>query len=43
MKSQPVEFLEQVEHELRYAREFYDSWLSGGSTVFQERFREAVD
>ena len=42
MKSQPVEFLEPVEHDLRYARDFYDSWKNEGAEDFQERFRECV-
>lgn len=42
MKSQPVEFLEPVEHDLRYAHEFYDSWKAKGAENFQERFRECV-
>ena len=42
MKSQPVEFLEPVEHDLNYARDFYDSWLTGGADKFLARFREAV-
>lgn len=42
MKSQPIEFLESVEHDLRYAREFYDSWKLKGAEDFQERFRECV-
>lgn len=42
MKSQPVEFLEPVEHDLRYAGEFYNSWKLNGAEDFQERFREGV-
>jgi len=42
VKSQPVEFLEWVEHDLNYARDFYDSWLTGGADKFLARFREAV-
>ena len=42
MKSQPVEFLELVEHDLRYAHEFYDSWKANGAGDFQERFRECI-
>ncbi len=42
MKSQPVEFLEPVEHDLRYAHDFYDSWKWRGAEDFMERFRESV-
>jgi len=42
MRSLPVEFLEFVEHDLRYARSFYDSWQFEGARQFQERFRETV-
>ncbi|MBI2516707.1 MAG: hypothetical protein HYV95_07295 [Opitutae bacterium] len=42
MKSQPVEFLEWVEHDLSYARDFYDSWLTNGADQFLSRFKEAV-
>ena len=42
MKNQRVEFLEPVEHDLNYARDFYDSWLTGGADKFLARFREAV-
>jgi hypothetical protein len=42
VKSQPVEFLDVIEHDLNYAREFYDSWLAGGAEKFLTRFREAV-
>ncbi|WP_395717293.1 type II toxin-antitoxin system RelE/ParE family toxin [Prosthecobacter sp.] len=42
MKSQPVEFLEPVEHDLRYAREFYESWKLHGARDFMQRFRESV-
>jgi len=42
VKSQPVEFLDVVEHDLNYARDFYDSWLTGGAERFIARFREAV-
>ncbi len=42
MRSQPVEFLEFVEGDLRYAYDYYDSWQVGGSTKFHERFRETV-
>ena len=42
MRSQKVEALEVVEVDLRYARSFYDSWMSGGSEYFQGQFRETV-
>ena len=42
MKSQPVEFLDVVEHDLNHAQDFYDSWLTGGAEKFLRRFREAV-
>lgn len=42
MKSQPVEFLEQVEHDLRYAKDFYESWKWNGAQDFMQRFRESV-
>ena len=42
MKSQPVEFLELVEHDLRYARDFYESWKWHGAEDFTQRFRESV-
>lgn len=42
MRSKPVEFLEFVEEDLRYAYDYYDSWQSGGSMHFHERFRETV-
>jgi plasmid stabilization system protein ParE len=38
----PVEFLEEIEADLREAREFYDSWLVDGRAHFQEKFRETV-
>ena len=43
MKSQPVGFLEFVEHDLNYAQRFYDSWLTNGSDIFLDRFREVVE
>ena len=43
MKGQPVEFLDFIEADLRYARAYYDSWLTGGGAVFHERFRETVE
>jgi hypothetical protein len=42
VKSQPVEFLAFVEHDLRDVYAYYDSWLAGGSTWFRDRFRETV-
>ena len=42
MKSQPVEFLDFIEEDLRYARAYYDSWQTDGARLFQERFREAI-
>lgn len=42
MRSLPVEFLEFVEDDLRYARSFYDSWQFQGAKKFHERFRETV-
>ncbi len=42
MKSQPVEFLEWVEHDLAYAVAFYESWLIDGGEGFFQRFRETV-
>jgi hypothetical protein len=42
VKSQPVEFLEFVERDLRYARAFYDSWQFQGASKFQTKFRDAV-
>jgi len=42
VKSQPVEFLEVVEHDLICAQDFYDSWLTGGADKFLARFRETV-
>ena len=42
MRSLPVEFLEVVENDLRYAHTFYDSWQFRGAERFQERFRETV-
>ena len=42
MKSQPVEFLEFIEEDLRFARTYYGSWKPDGALWFQERFRETV-
>ena len=41
MRSQPVEFLAFVEDDLRYAYDYYDSWLAG-SAWFRDRFHETV-
>lgn len=42
MRSQPVEFLDFVEGDLRYAHDYYDSWQFEGGLRFDERFRETV-
>ncbi|MCE2692781.1 MAG: hypothetical protein QE570_04360 [Verrucomicrobiota bacterium] len=42
MKSQPVEFLAPVEYDLRYAKDFYDSWKVRGAEDFMQRFRESI-
>ena len=42
VKSQPVEFLDSVSDDLRYAYTYYDSWVSGGSLWFRDHFRETV-
>ena len=42
MRTQPVEFLEIVELDLRQAHAFYDSWQFQGAEKFQTKFREAV-
>jgi hypothetical protein len=42
VRSQPVEFLAPVEHDLSYARDFYESWKSRGAEDFMERFLESV-
>ena len=42
MRSQPVEFLEFIEDDLRYAHAYYDSWKTDRAGWFQERFREAI-
>ena len=42
MKSQPVEFLESVEHDLRYARDFYESWLLNGGRDFMKKFHDCI-
>lgn len=38
MRSQPVEFLEWVEHDLNYAMDFYESWLTDGADPKKHRF-----
>lgn len=42
MNSLPVEFLEFVEADLRYARNFYDSWKFEGAETFHGKFRETI-
>ncbi|MSU56938.1 MAG: hypothetical protein EXS35_01935 [Pedosphaera sp.] len=42
MRTQPVEFLEFVEFDLRQARGFYDSWLPRGAEQFRDKFRETI-
>lgn len=42
MKIQPVEFLEIVASDLRQAHDFYDSWQTNGTRMFQAKFRDAV-
>jgi hypothetical protein len=42
VKSQPVEFLEPIEADLRDARAFYNSWQTDGGARFHEKFRETV-
>ena len=42
MKSQPVEFLEFVERDLRNARAFYESWQLEGTEKFHAKFRDTV-
>lgn len=42
MRTQPVEFLEPVEFDLRKARVFYDSWQFEGAQKFQTKFLETV-
>jgi len=42
VKTQPVEFLEFVEFDLRQACGFYDSWKANGAEDFQVKFRETV-
>lgn len=43
MRSQPVEFLDPVELDIRTAREFYDSWLSDGADRFSAKLDETLD
>lgn len=42
MRTQPVEFLESVELDLRNARAFYDSWQFEGAEKFQTKFLETI-
>ena len=42
MRTQPAEFLEFVELDLRQAHAFYDSWQTGGAQKFQAKFRDAI-
>jgi hypothetical protein len=42
VRTQPVEFLESVELDLRQAHAFYDSWQADGAQKFQAKFREAI-
>jgi hypothetical protein len=42
MRSLPVEFLDFVEGDLRYASKFYDSWQFEGAKKFREKFRETI-
>ncbi len=42
MKSQTVGFLEEIEFDLREAKEFFDSWKTGGGDEFHRRFLETV-
>jgi plasmid stabilization system protein ParE len=42
VNTQPVEFLEFIESDLRQAHDFYDSWQTNGADKFQAKFREAV-
>ena len=42
MRTQPVEFLEFVELDLRQAHDFYDSWQTRGAEKFQAKFRETI-
>ncbi len=42
MKTQPVELLEFVEDDLRYAWDYYDAWRSDGAEYFRQQFRDTV-
>ena len=42
MRTQPVEFLEFVELDLRQAHTFYDSWQTDGAQIFQGKFHDTV-
>jgi len=42
VRTQPVEFLEFVEFDLRQAHSFYDSWHTHGGEKFQTKFRETI-
>jgi hypothetical protein len=42
VNSQPVEFLEPIEADLRAARAFYDSWQTDGGRKFHEKFRDTI-
>ena len=42
MRTQPVEFLDFVEFDLRQARGFYDSWKTNGAEDFHTKFRETI-
>lgn len=43
MNSQPVEFLDIVEQDVCNARDFYDSWQTGGGNHFTAKLRETLD
>lgn len=42
MRTQPVEFLESVQIDLREALAFYETWQSDGSPKFQDKFRDTI-
>jgi len=42
VRSQPVEFLELVEPDLRHARAFYESWQFQGADRFHSKFRDTI-
>src|SRR4051812_46454419 len=42
MRSLPLEFLEFVEADLRYARHFYESWQFEGAEKFHKKLRETI-